>query len=416
MKGTQLTLIRHDIWDLNHGNIPEFPVDNPPGWDAVSLYYAKALQQMGWQQPTGQVNEVTDMWAYSETPNTYFFQAAMHWTPLDNPLPYWDHCTHEGATSPYFLAWHRAYIYFFEIIVRSYVTSLGGPSTWALPYWNYSSAFDDSDPSEPWPRSSLPWVFSQAQLPDGTGNPLYIADVNIRGLQGSRDLEPTTPYYYQAYKITDFDSFNVPYSYTYQDLPATPPPVPPGVAAVARAVPEVAARPAVVARAAAISAAASAPGPVALGTEPVSTVIPLHEQMQVTVAHLTAPPAGAETPHMVLRLTGITADRPPRNYAIYLDYPQADRETAASVPQYVGLLAPFGADHHHGHAGQGGDAGPHGLSANYDISAVVAYLRSSGGWDDAQATVTFVPAVRPRPGAVLTDSGLRIASITIEGF
>jgi len=36
------------------------------------------------------------------------------------------------------------------------------------------------------------------------------------------------------------------------------------------------------------------------------------------------------------------------------------------------------------------------------------------GWDEAQASVTFVPAARPRAGFQLMTSGLRIASITIE--
>src|SRR4051812_41697342 len=94
-----LTLTRYDITDLNNGAIPEFPVEDPPGWDAISLYYAKALQEMGWnpsgtgdapdapapQDPNIDPAEGTpnpeNTWTYSEEPGYYFFWGAMHWWP-----------------------------------------------------------------------------------------------------------------------------------------------------------------------------------------------------------------------------------------------------------------------------------------------------------------------------------------------
>lgn len=85
---------------------------------------------------------------------------------------------------------------------------LGGPDDWALPYWNYSYQ-DPDDPSVPWPRARLPWVFCQAKLPDGSGNPLYVDDIRIRGLQPTWPSGPqqgetmylvnTTPPYAAAY-------------------------------------------------------------------------------------------------------------------------------------------------------------------------------------------------------------------------
>ena len=42
---------RYDIWDLNNGKVSAYPVAKPPGWDDISLYYAKALQKMGWLDP-----------------------------------------------------------------------------------------------------------------------------------------------------------------------------------------------------------------------------------------------------------------------------------------------------------------------------------------------------------------------------
>jgi tyrosinase len=221
--GGQL-LTRYDIWDLNNGAVSAFPVKNPPGWDDVSLYYAKALQKMGYKQNPAPGANVESMWTYSETPNSYYFQAAMHWTPKwpnsIPPAPYnawWNHCTHGPASSErFFLPWHRIFIYWYEVIIRSYVQTLGGPAGWALPYWNYSY-FDTSDPNGPWPRARLPWVFCQPKLPDNTGNPLYIADTAKRGFQptwpgtpNTMYLEDTTPYYNQAYNATQYDNTNLP--------------------------------------------------------------------------------------------------------------------------------------------------------------------------------------------------------------
>jgi tyrosinase len=85
------------------------------------------------------------------------------------PLPsqnlidlYWDQCQHQ---SWYFPPWHRGYLLALEAQIRAAVESLGGPSTWALPYWNY---FGSSDEYE------IPPAFAQQNLPDGTPNPLFV--------------------------------------------------------------------------------------------------------------------------------------------------------------------------------------------------------------------------------------------------
>jgi tyrosinase len=70
----------------------------------------------------------------------------------------WATCPHG---SPWFVAWHRWYIFYFEQIVRS----LSGAADFALPYWNYAS---DMGPS-----LQLP-----VQFQDPT-NPLY---EDLRGL------------------------------------------------------------------------------------------------------------------------------------------------------------------------------------------------------------------------------------------
>ena len=76
---------------------------------------------------------------------------------------YWEQCQH-GTW--YFLPWHRGYLLALEATIRANVVSLGGPSTWALPYWNYFG---------PGNENQLPPAFASADWPDGQGdNPLYV--------------------------------------------------------------------------------------------------------------------------------------------------------------------------------------------------------------------------------------------------
>jgi tyrosinase len=85
------------------------------------------------------------------------------------PLPsndlrnlYWDQCQHQ---SWYFAPWHRGYLIALEAQIRAAVVSLGGPSTWALPYWNYLGPDDEYE---------IPPAFAEQTLPDGTANPLFV--------------------------------------------------------------------------------------------------------------------------------------------------------------------------------------------------------------------------------------------------
>ena len=542
-----LTLTRYDITDLNNGEIAGFPVEDPPGWDAISLFYARALQRMGWNEsangdappapenpdndPVPGTPNVANTWEYSENPDSYFFWGAMHWWPgndweywnADAPSPqneYWSHCTHGPASvEKYFLPWHRAYIYFYEVIVRSKIAELGGPENWALPYWNYSY-HDPSNPSTPWPRSRLPWVFCQPQLPDDSGNPLYL-DETRRGLQPTRPdgqpmfLSTGTPYYADAYgqqswepaspnqgfnrtldgrphgavhndvgngdglisptgwmqntqtagfdpifwlhhaeidrfwvgwnaaggqdpnQQTDpnwliaaddevggtpvvgrwnfwsdgnidnvvvvhpvemldpanLDGGKFPYSYEYQNLPTVPAPRQGGRAIVAEAVPRVAVA---VAPAAPVPTApqreiASSDEAVEVGHEPVTTQLSLADEAPRLLRALDLGAEEEGPRRVVLQLGGIVTKSPPGNYETYLNNPDVDRDTAGEVPHFVGLFSAFGANHRHG--GKGHEH-QHGVSASYDITDLVAYLRANREWDESSVRVTFVLAVR----------------------
>lgn len=138
------------------------------------LWYAKGVGRM-------QARSLSD-------PSGWWFFAAIHGEHIGNtisypgwqfvpppplvptsPLPspsdqdtYWDQCQHQTW---YFPPWHRAYLLALETQIRADVINLGGPVTWALPYWNYFGGDG---------QNSIPPAFTQATLPDGNPNPLFV--------------------------------------------------------------------------------------------------------------------------------------------------------------------------------------------------------------------------------------------------
>jgi tyrosinase len=128
--------VRVDVWSLT-------PTD------PIIKYYAQAVHAM-------QARSESD-------PTSWAYQAAIHGRDSTPPLPLWNECRHQGW---FFVSWHRAYLYYFERIVRAEVISQGGPNDWALPYWNYDGGGN---------HNQLPMAFRAARLHDGTPNPLYVA-------------------------------------------------------------------------------------------------------------------------------------------------------------------------------------------------------------------------------------------------
>ncbi|MGB6230042.1 MAG: tyrosinase family protein [Litorimonas sp.] len=97
--------------------------------------------------------------------DSWWFQANIHGDPDRSTFnPYFSRCQHQ---SWYFLPWHRGYITAFEAIVADKVARLGGPSDWALPYWDYTEPLS----VQPYARY-LPEAF-RAPTQDGTRNPLF---------------------------------------------------------------------------------------------------------------------------------------------------------------------------------------------------------------------------------------------------
>ena len=162
MPVAQQVRVRRDVWQLSAQNL----------WEPTILNYAKAVAKL----------RTYDTGAFAD-PRSWRHLAEIHGSSIARNLwprgAHWDECEHG---SWYFLPWHRIYLHHFEKIVRDAVRSLGGPTTWALPYWNYT------DGQRPHVRQ-LPPAFRELTLPDGSPNPLL---VNERGpgMNGNGQLGP----------------------------------------------------------------------------------------------------------------------------------------------------------------------------------------------------------------------------------
>jgi len=110
----------------------------------------------------------------AKDPTSWSYQAAMHGTTVEPPLPLWNGCQHGSWL---FVAWHRMYIYYFEQIVRAAVVATGGPAEWTLPYWHYGLNGD---------YARLPAAFREPKKPNGEANPLYVPERSPRINAGER--------------------------------------------------------------------------------------------------------------------------------------------------------------------------------------------------------------------------------------
>lgn len=114
----------------------------------------------------------------ADDPRGWTFQAAIHGSSTQGQ--FFNKCEH---ASWWFLPWHRAYLYFFERIVRE----ASGDRDFTLPYWDWN----DSN------HNALPSAFSDSasKLFDDTrsegvnlGEPLVGPELNISKAMGARDF------------------------------------------------------------------------------------------------------------------------------------------------------------------------------------------------------------------------------------
>jgi hypothetical protein len=147
-----MVFTRRSIWEL----------ENQQNWHPVSLAYARAVGVL--QQRTA-----TD-------PTSWSYQAAIHGSGSTPAELGWNQCQHGGW---FFLPWHRMYLYRMEELLRDAVIADGGLADWALPYWNYDAGGTSN---------ALPRPFRQQTLPDGSPNPLFVAQRRNGFNQGTRAL------------------------------------------------------------------------------------------------------------------------------------------------------------------------------------------------------------------------------------
>ena len=128
--------VRRNVWKL-------------PAGDSTLEEYAKAVAIMKGR--------------HASDPTSWTYQAAMHGTHATTTEPLWNGCQH-GTW--FFLAWHRMFIFYFERIVRAAVAQAGGPSNWALPFWDYGAGGE---------QATIPKAFRHKQV-NGKDNPLFVSE------------------------------------------------------------------------------------------------------------------------------------------------------------------------------------------------------------------------------------------------
>ena len=181
--GAPRILERRDVWVLS--------AQDP--WHPTIEWYARGVKAM----------QSRDSATMSD-PRSWRHHAAAHGTDIParrRPRgTHWNACEHG---SWYFLPWHRIYLHHFEKTVREAIIALGGPATWALPYWNYSDQVQ---------ARALPPAFRQTTLPNSTEpNPLYIAerdpDMNAAGALQAGEVDAVAALNERAFSSAQFAGF-----------------------------------------------------------------------------------------------------------------------------------------------------------------------------------------------------------------
>ena len=143
------------------------------GWNPTLEWYAKAIRKL----QTRPLNDRTSWWYLGAIHG--FDQArwvARGFIKATDALPpatdagVWDQCQHQTW---YFLPWHRGYLHAFEAIVAATIKDLGGPTDWALPYWNYFGP--DSSAAV-----KIHTAFTARKMADGSPNPLKVPRTHTR--------------------------------------------------------------------------------------------------------------------------------------------------------------------------------------------------------------------------------------------
>lgn len=156
---TKLAIANAKLFDLNDYNQP-----------AVAVMVRKNIASFTPAEITSLKAGITAMKALPVTNKTsWTYQAAIHGTTLAGANPSWNSCQHG---TPFFLSWHRMYLYFFERILRA----KSGSPTLTLPYWDYQlSGAIPSAYRTPTVGNSLYHASRSASMNSGATLPLSIS-------------------------------------------------------------------------------------------------------------------------------------------------------------------------------------------------------------------------------------------------
>ena len=139
--------------------------------------------------------------------------------------------------------------------------------------------------------------------------------------------------------------------------------------------------------------------PVALGARPAWIDLPLGEEAALAVGTLGEPRGSRRSLYLTLEHVELDA-HPGVVYAVYLNKPLDLRDAEARTYR-AGMLSLFGLMHSHG-TGHEGHRAP---TSAYDVTSVVAFLRSRGDWDPTRVRVTFEPlGLEPEDGGSAYDA------------
>ena len=128
-------------------------------------------------------------------PRSWRFQANMHWTNGAATNELFNQCQHG---TPHFLSWHRAYLHFFERILRA----LSGDEGLTLPYWDWYASRTLPGPFVSPGSASNPLWHDGRTMNDGTpmlpedvaGLPAALAAAGYPGAAGFNTLLEGNPH------------------------------------------------------------------------------------------------------------------------------------------------------------------------------------------------------------------------------
>ena len=159
--------------------------------DDTLYWYSKAVENL----KARPINDPTSWW----------YLGAVHGFPADPKLStYWCDATGVGASETlfhdlywrqrpiatrYVIPWFRIYLYYFERIVADAVIEEGGPSDWALPYWNLCLDLNKGSAiCKQTEVVKVPKQFGDAQEPNSQYPGLWIKGRRIPNLNNRHSL------------------------------------------------------------------------------------------------------------------------------------------------------------------------------------------------------------------------------------